>query len=104
MHIDHAIRLFGSVECFCRRPGHGGRSTKQPQNRRALRSSKTALSTKDIVGSDPPLSVGRTSQRNLRRCFQDKILHFNRIADGKDIRIVGLQELVDLNPTPLTHF
>jgi hypothetical protein len=102
MDVDLAERAPRAPERLLRRPGAGGDLVEDADDRRSLRAPvadrRQRLGAEDGGGRDPPLAVGRTGQRHLRRPATDEVADRDRVADGIDPRIARAHPLVDTDP------
>ena len=73
-------------------------------DRGALRAAVTGIATGNHIGRDPALPVGRPGERDERPLAGDKVLDFNRVADGKDIGIARAHVLIDAYSSSLAEF
>ena len=99
MDVDFAERTLRPPQCFFCGTGDSGRPVEETENRCTLCPSIFHHTTQSVVGRNPPLPIGGPSQGNLGRIAQDDILHCDRIADGKNVGVTGLQVFIDLDAT-----
>ncbi len=85
-------------------PRATGSDSEHSQNRRPPRAFVTGGASKNIVGHNSALAIGRAGQRNDAPGAGNGIAHFDGISDGPDIRVIGLQMLVDTNSTHRAKF
>ena len=95
MNVDLAIGPLGSAQDLFGSPGHRRRPVENPHDGRALRSPVAGSPPEDVVGGDAALAVRRAGQRHLGRLAGHEVLNFDGVSDRVDIRVAGLQVLVD---------
>ena len=61
----------------------------------ALRSLVGDVASRDVIGSQTALAIGRAGQRYRRGLAGNGVIYLNDIADGVDVCIGGLQRLVN---------
>jgi hypothetical protein len=65
---------------------------------------KTRGTAEDVVSGDSPLAVRRPGQRNQTPRAGDGITNLNGIAHRPDVRVSGLQVLIDTNTATHADF
>src|SRR5688572_6388769 len=94
--ISPSHRLFRS-------PGDRGRAVEDADNCGALRAAEFDGTSKNVVGSDSALTIGRSRQRNLHWVAGNEILDLNGVADRINIGIASLQKIIDANAAARPH-
>ena len=85
-------------------PGHRRRLAEQADDGRPLRPAVRRVPAEGVVGGDAALAVGRPRERNLGPLPGGELVRLDGIPDREDVRVAGLEALVDPDSAPRPDF
>ena len=94
--VDLAEGQPGTLQRLLRGPGHRRRLVEDAHDRRPLGPPIAGvLAAEDVVGGESALAVRRAGQGDLGRTLEDEILDLDGVPDRIDVRVLGLEVVVD---------